>query len=218
MTWTVATIKTKVRALTGRPNTSQLSDADLLDFINEYYVNHFPYDAGVMAEQRTFFTLGLTSADDGNYGLASNVIGIEPPITVKDSDDVVYAVDLHTDAALFFSLYPDDAHDETSERDRPRAVLLLGRDLYVRPKPDDSYTLKMAGRKGITAFTGDTDEPGDDAWALAICYGAAGMILIEAGDLEEAAGVALALKGTLTNINAREAQQFPPDMRAAPRF
>lgn len=218
MEWTLADIKSKVRSLTGRPSTSQLSTAELLDHINEYYVNHFPYDTGGLRESETFFTIGLTSSDDGDYGLASNVLSIDPPLTLTDSDDVVYAVSLYTDKGLFFSLYPDDAHDEEDERDRPRGALLYGRDLYVRPKPDDSYTLKIPGRKGITSLSDDTDEPADHAWGLAICYGAARIIHMQDGETEEAAHMDVGLRSCLANIAVREVQQIPMSHRAAPSF
>lgn len=41
-TWTLLDIMNKVRATTGRPDTSQLSDATLIDYINKYYQQVMP--------------------------------------------------------------------------------------------------------------------------------------------------------------------------------
>ena len=43
--WQLSTIKAKVRSLTGRPSTSQISEADLLNYINNYYQLIFPKEA-----------------------------------------------------------------------------------------------------------------------------------------------------------------------------
>ncbi len=44
MGWTLADIRTKVRNLTGSPSTEQISDADLDDYINNYYVFTMPFE------------------------------------------------------------------------------------------------------------------------------------------------------------------------------
>lgn len=42
--WTLANIRTKVRNLTGSPSTDQISDSDLNDYINNYYVFTMPFE------------------------------------------------------------------------------------------------------------------------------------------------------------------------------
>lgn len=44
MGWTLADIRTKVRAVTGRPSADQISDADLDNYINNYYVFTMPFE------------------------------------------------------------------------------------------------------------------------------------------------------------------------------
>jgi hypothetical protein len=44
MPWTLADIRTKVRAITGRPSTDQITDAALDDYINNYYVFTMPFE------------------------------------------------------------------------------------------------------------------------------------------------------------------------------
>lgn len=42
--WTLADIRTKVRAVTGSPSTDQITDAALNDYINNYYVFTMPFE------------------------------------------------------------------------------------------------------------------------------------------------------------------------------
>lgn len=42
--WTLADIRTKVRNITGSPSTDQISDSDLNDYINNYYVFTMPFE------------------------------------------------------------------------------------------------------------------------------------------------------------------------------
>lgn len=42
--WTLADIRTKVRAVTGSPSTDQISDSDLNNYINNYYVYTMPFE------------------------------------------------------------------------------------------------------------------------------------------------------------------------------
>lgn len=43
-TWDLSTISTKVRALTGRPSEDQISNADVTNYINQYYVYVMPFE------------------------------------------------------------------------------------------------------------------------------------------------------------------------------
>jgi hypothetical protein len=44
MGWTLADIRNKVRNITGSPSTDQISDSDLNDYINNYYVFTMPFE------------------------------------------------------------------------------------------------------------------------------------------------------------------------------
>lgn len=44
MGWTLSDIRTKVRAVTGRPSTDQISNSDLNNYINNYYVFTMPFE------------------------------------------------------------------------------------------------------------------------------------------------------------------------------
>jgi hypothetical protein len=82
LTWTREEIRDKFRELTGRKTTDQISDSDVNDLINDYYVNHFPGDAKV-DEFDTFFTQALSATDDGIYALDSTVDRFDDPVTIN---------------------------------------------------------------------------------------------------------------------------------------
>jgi hypothetical protein len=50
MSWTLADIRNKVRAVTGHPSTDQISDAALNNYINNYYVLTMPFELKVQIQ------------------------------------------------------------------------------------------------------------------------------------------------------------------------
>jgi len=82
LTWTLAEIRARWRAETGRSQTTDISDSDVNDLINDYYVNHFPSDAGV-DEFDGFFTQLLLPTDSGVYAVAQNVDRLDDPVTIN---------------------------------------------------------------------------------------------------------------------------------------
>jgi hypothetical protein len=61
--WTLLDIRTKVRAVTGRPSPDQITDSQLNDYINNYYVYTMPFE---LKEQITnqFLTFKTTPGTD----------------------------------------------------------------------------------------------------------------------------------------------------------
>lgn len=82
LTWNLAQLVARFRTLIGQPSTSDISDTDLQDLINDYYVNHFPTDATVN-EFDTFFTQALSATDDGEYTLDESVDRLDDPVTIN---------------------------------------------------------------------------------------------------------------------------------------
>ena len=62
-TWTLLDLRVRWREVTGRI-ASQISDDDVDDLINDYYVNQFSND-GQVDEFDIFFTQALSATDDG---------------------------------------------------------------------------------------------------------------------------------------------------------
>ena len=98
-TWTLAEIRTLWRELTGRPETGQISDANVNKEINDYYVNHFPDDAKV-DEFDVFFTQALSAIDTGIYSLGENIDRLDDPVTINGRQIILYR-----DRELFFSAH-----------------------------------------------------------------------------------------------------------------
>ncbi len=100
-TWVLSEIRSKFRDLTKRSSTSEISDTNVDNWINEYYTNHFPEEANVFDFQ-TDFTQDLTPTDAGEYALAQTVVAIEEPVTLDGG-----RISLWTDKEAFFATYPE---------------------------------------------------------------------------------------------------------------
>jgi len=214
MSWTLADIETKIRKLTGRPNSTQLSDEDLLNYINQMYVNVLPIEVQTK-EVEAWFTLSVTEALGGAYDKDATVFRVRPgALSVEDSDGDVYQMSLWTDYGLFFETYPDD-YDTTG---RPEDMLLYDDKWYVRPLPDAAYSIKFPCTLVISPLAESTDKPLDVAWGPFIAYGAAIDILSDAGEDEQAAKLTGMYRHYETLIARKQILQDPVGKRATPRF
>lgn len=81
-TWTLAELRVRWRGITGRPSTAQISDSDINDLINDYYVNQFSND-GQVDEFDIFFTQALSATDDGVYDIDQSVDRLDDPVTIN---------------------------------------------------------------------------------------------------------------------------------------
>ncbi|MBI9073782.1 MAG: hypothetical protein JEZ02_00125 [Desulfatibacillum sp.] len=213
MDWNLSHIKAKVRKLTGRPDIGQLSEEDLLGAINQFYVHMLPQEVNVR-EIQTWREIALTSTDSGEYALESSVLSLEKPFTLKDEGGMVTILDLLSDQDLFFRLFPES----DTQRDRPRACLIYGRTLTLRPRPDREYTFRAAATTTLDALEDDTDSPADAKWGPFIAYGTAMEILQENGEDSEASNLRDAYSFHLNSIARKQVRQIPPDKRSAPGF
>lgn len=209
MEWTLEKIRARVRKLTGRPSTNQLSASDLDNYINDYYQNLFPSQVSLQ-DNANWFEIS-TVAGTGEYALDDDVVEINFPILV-DNEQIV----LVHDPDYFFKLFPRD--QETSDYyDTPTHLLLMGRTVYLRPIPDDVYTVKPLNKERPTELTADDDQPIDQKWGPAIACGAASQILIDNGDFETAETIAKLLEFHLKTILGTAARG-KAGARSVPRF
>ena len=203
LTWTLAEIRTELREVAKLKDTSEWPDAGLDDRINDFLQNHFPGFVNV-EELKTFFTIDTTATDDGEYALASNMHSIEKPMTVKDSDSVISTPHFYKDdKEKFFREYPEDANDETDERNTPAGVLVYGRVVFLRPKPDAIYTFKTAAKKKPAALTSDSSTLLDVRWGPAIVQGTA-MFIVQRTDLDAAIEISKVFQAMIAPINSRD--------------
>ncbi len=89
LTWTLAEIRARWREHTGRSSTGDISDSDVNDLINDYYVNQFPNDAQV-DEFNVFYTQALSATDTGIYSVAQNIDRLDEPVTLNGAEIVYY--------------------------------------------------------------------------------------------------------------------------------
>lgn len=82
-TWTLAEIRQKVRQVTGRFSTDDLSNTQLDEYINKYYLYTFP--AEVKLEQKHTYYTFQTEANQPTYSAPDSLYtNYEPPATVNN--------------------------------------------------------------------------------------------------------------------------------------
>lgn len=93
-------IRTRFRALTGLSQTTDITDAECNNRINDYYVHRFPHDADV-DEFDIWITQELTATDDGEYTIGDDIDRLDDPVTI-DGEEIT----LFRDREDFFDYYP----------------------------------------------------------------------------------------------------------------
>jgi hypothetical protein len=217
MSWTLTRIRARIRELTGRPDTDQLSADNLLTYINDYYQRIFPHEINVFEFEGT--TEFDTSDGTGEYDIPSTVLAVRPPVSCEDSDSNINFIDLYTDEGVFHHTYHPDSNNESDEEDEPTGMLVYGRELWLRPVPDDIYTIKYHSlAQAPTAFSSEGDTPTDETWGPAICTGTAIDILTRNGENDEAKELFELHKLHINIIARKQVQQIVNGTRAKPRF
>jgi hypothetical protein len=81
--WTLAKIRQKVRQVTGRFSENDLSNTQIDEYINQYYLYTFP--AEVKLEQKFVYYEFITSANQATYAAPDTLYtNYEPPATVNN--------------------------------------------------------------------------------------------------------------------------------------
>jgi len=213
MDWTLAQLRSKIRELTGQLSTSQLSNSDLNDKINDFYRNVFP-DEIELPELKTFYSFNTVDGT-GSYSLPSTILRIEKPITVDDGDgDAVAKLGFWKDANAFFTEYPED---DSADENEPIDLLLYGSTMYLRPIPDDIYTVKIAAVQRPDALSEDTDTVDNPKWGPAIAYGTAIQMFLDTKDSDGAGELTSIYQFHLNSINRKNLQQLS-NLRSVPSF
>jgi len=209
MPWLLSDIRKKVRDLTGRPTAYQMTDVVLDSYINNYYEYTLP-DELDPAELLHWFTL-VTASGQGAYTVDPKMISLKPPVTIDDSE-----IDYYTDDGLFFSLFPRDNEGATTY-DEPTAILLFDSVVYLRPIPDDAYTLRVKSKNRPDVLVNDTDEPRDSKWGPLIAYGAAIDIHMDDGETDEANDKIPYYRALVDGCNRKNLYNWM-DLRSIPSF
>jgi hypothetical protein len=95
-------IKAKVRRVTGRPSINQLTDAELIDYINSFLVYDFPLHTRDFYNRQTYsFQLTPNVAVYSIQAIKNNYSNFEPPLYVDG-----FLSQYHQNEQGFYSLYP----------------------------------------------------------------------------------------------------------------
>ena len=98
--WTLSELVTRFRSHVGISNATDLTDATIHKWINDYYQNYFPDEAYVDLLRGTFTqSTGIT--DNGEYSLAQTVLNLKKPI-LCNGEGIENEIELNLDAESFF--------------------------------------------------------------------------------------------------------------------
>lgn len=195
MAWTVEQVISKFRDLTGRKTTNQMSDAAILIEANHYYQYVFPVKADVY-EFKGWYTFN-TADGVGYQDIPDSIITVSFPVYVNNDPATLW-----TDVQRFYEEYP---HDYATEN-VPTDILLIDRQLILRPIPDAVYEARLRKLSVIpdALTTGDLD---NSIYGPVIAYGSAIMFLMDKGERdiaeEHAAGYAFHL-GVVRESNLKQ--------------
>ena len=185
MAWTVEKMITVFRDLTGRKSTGQISNTDVIDYLNRYYRYVYPLEV-ITPELKGWYTFN-TVASTGSEDINDDVLDIKDPVYVNDD-----RASLWTDEDRFYAEYPLDYTTE----DVPTDILLFDRTLILRPIPDDVYEVRLRCHIMLDEISGDfpfvfpftfDDSPYLGLWVPAVAYVTAIMYLQQKGEGDIAA-------------------------------
>lgn len=196
------------RRLTGKRTTTQMSDADVKEALNNFYQLLFPLLVSP-PEFKGWYSVTLADGVE-TYALPSTIVAVSGPVYL---DDV--PINFYTDHEQFFNEYPMDSTD----KGEPSGVLLFDRTLYVRLIPDGAYALVLRKVSSVPdALVDGTDTPLNESWGRAITYGAAMENLSDAQDMEAVASLEPFFSKYVGWIHSGMIAQIPIGSRGAPRF
>ena len=201
-TWTLAEIRAKVRIITGRPTTGQISDQDIDDYIDNYYRNVLPIQTGASGFDKFASSGGFTGttvAGTGEYAFDSDIVSVKAPL-IFDSEEIPLSFDI---ASFLLDFPPSD-----TTQSKPIQGLIWERKLYLRPLPDSNsgsnYTFEMPKIDKPTSLSSDSDEPLDPLYGPAIAYGASIDLLLDKGETEQAAEKSSILESYINLIISKD--------------
>jgi hypothetical protein len=102
MTWNLTALIARFRVLAGTPSTSQLSDLEITDFINDFYHNKLPIEIDD-EKLNSEYTKVVRVYDSGTYDLSDDVVVLKGPYYIDDEQILIYQDE---DSDRFFSQYP----------------------------------------------------------------------------------------------------------------
>lgn len=172
----LTTMRTRLRARIGNPDTTDVPDATLTRIINSAYTDIADRFRFHSARKLCTFP---TVADTQDYGLPTDLIEI---MKVRDQTNG-------------WQLSKADYLDEAAKEERSDSVITERPRFYIRyrnfirlePTPDGVYTIELFYRAGITELSADGDTPIlPSAWHEGIIKLARHYFYDEVGDIPKA--------------------------------
>ncbi len=172
-TWVMSELVTRFREHIGQPNTSDISDANVHKWINDYYQHIFPlaFDLDLLND---FFTQAAAVSDSGEYMLDQTVLVLDEPVTVNNAE-----IKLYYDKTFFLD-YPEDEQYITAP------ILVIGSTTTQVGYSAFSYDLhgnSYSASASEAAFSGLSTVPQDRYGAFSLKIDVDGTVIIaEASD------------------------------------
>jgi len=181
MAWTLDRIEARVRAAAGWTSVNDLSETSLREAINYIYTRRIPHYLN-WDELQQWVYLDLADGDDGEYAFATAILDesggtalgtrvryLEPPLLLQIDDDSTVLLEPTEDWVGFWNKYPPYANEADGQ---PGTVLQRARTLFVRPKPDDTYVIKVWASLWPTELSDTVTSLVDEGWGEIIIPGA----------------------------------------------
>lgn len=198
MSWTVAIMKSRIRNLCSMQGTTQISDSQILAYMNRYYSWDLVKDIRPI-QLHTWYNLTLTVGVD-TYDLKKTFydtyIKVDPIAYISTTASwKEHQLQVYYNLEEFYSIWTESLdYTDTANQGQPSSVLLYNNELLFRKCPDDTYYASIkamrkpyvyvsGGSTTATTFVNDADIPELEAWGQLIVYGASKAILQELGDL-----------------------------------
>lgn len=104
---TLADIRLKVRRVTKSPSTNQITNAEIDDYVNTFYLYDFPEHLRLINLKETFTF--ITEPDVDIYNFTPNtIVSIEPPVYIGGME-----IQFFQSREEYFTLYPEIQRNET---------------------------------------------------------------------------------------------------------
>ena len=232
MSWTLDIIKKRIRNLATMQEPSQLSEENLLAYINRFYSWQLPKEIKPL-QLETWYEVTLsdgTESYDLKKAFYDEYIKLDPLAYISTySGRKEYEMSVYYDLADFYSLWPDGIdYTDSSNTARPSSILIYDSQLLFRKCPDDTYYVSIkATRRPLVYVSGTTTTANEfvndddicevEEWSQLLVYGVAKSILEEMGNLEDLQTVSTLYDREKSNIHSQTLGWFT-ETRAKPKF
>ena len=153
----LSAIISKVRRITGRPSSTQITDAEIVEYIDTYYLYDFPMDLKTNNLKTTYSFDTQPNVD--TYTFPRNLYySVEAPVYVSG-----YQVPLFQNRDLFYKSWPQLDYSETLTTSTGIAGPYVGtttatpvlKNSVTISVDDGTGTYSIAKDNGVGGFTGD---------------------------------------------------------------